>query len=289
MGRRGAGSSLAPEARVALAAALADPIFELIPLRNLEEQLAFLPPGALVSVTASPAKGLEVTLDWAARLSAAGFRVIPHLAARMVRDRAELASLLEFARAAGLSRVFVVGGDAEVPGEFLDGLSLLRAMDELRSPFEEAGCPCYPQGHPVIPDDALLAALMAKAPFVGHATTQLGFDTGAIARWVAARRAAGFTPDVVVGVPGVADPQRLLSIATRIGVTDSRKFLTRNLRFAAGLAKAGGFYKPTSFVEGLAPLLADPAARVSGFHLYTFNAVEPTEAWRREMLDRLAG
>ena len=289
MRRPGTGSLLAPDARAALATALADPIFELIPLRNLEEQLAFLPPGALVSVTASPAKGLEVTLDWAARLSAAGFRAIPHLSARMVRDRAELASLLDFARAAGLSRVFVVGGDADIPGDFPDGLSLLRAIDELGSPFEEAGCPCYPQGHPVIPDEALLGALLAKAPLVGHVTTQLGFDTSAIARWVAARRAAGFTPDVVVGVPGVADPQRLLSIATRIGVTDSRKFLARNLRFAAGLAKTGGFYKPTSFVEGLAPLLADPAARVTGFHLYTFNAVEPTEAWRREMLDRLAG
>ena len=33
-------------------------------------------------------------------------------------------------------------------------------------------------------------------------------------------------------------------------------------------------------LEGLAPLLADPAARVAGLHLYTFNAVEATEAWR---------
>jgi len=27
---------------------------------------------------------------------------------------------------------------------------------------------------------------------------------------------------------------------------------------------------------------------VSGLHLYTFNAVEATEAWRQEMLERLA-
>jgi hypothetical protein len=37
-------------------------------------------------------------------------------------------------------------------------------------------------------------------------------------------------------------------------------------------------------VQDLAPLLADPAARVTGLHLYTFNAVEATEAWRRSML-----
>jgi methylenetetrahydrofolate reductase (NADPH) len=53
------------------------------------------------------------------------------------------------------------------------------------------------------------------------------------------------------------------------------------------MAKSGGFYKPTKFVEDLAPLLADPAARVTGFHLYTFNAVEATEGWRQSMLQGL--
>ena len=51
------------------------------------------------------------------------------------------------------------------------------------------------------------------------------------------------------------------------------------------MARSGGFYKPTGFVEALAPLLADPLAGVTGFHLYTFNAVEATEAWRQGMLD----
>jgi methylenetetrahydrofolate reductase (NADPH) len=92
----------------------------------------------------------------------------------------------------------------------------------------------------------------------------------------------------VLGVPGVSEPQRLLSIAARVGVADARRFVTRNLGFVAGLARSGGFYRPTSFVEGVAPLLADPAARVTGFHLYTFNAVDATERWRREALDRLA-
>jgi methylenetetrahydrofolate reductase (NADPH) len=92
----------------------------------------------------------------------------------------------------------------------------------------------------------------------------------------------------VVGVPGVADPQKLLSIATRIGVKDAKRFLVKNLRFVTGLAKSGGFYKPTSFVEELAPLVADPAARVTGLHLSTFNAVEATESWRQSMLEKLA-
>jgi len=275
--------------RAALRVVLADPIFELLPLKSIADQVPHLPAGARVSVTASPAKGIDATLDWAARLQGDGFRAIPHLSARMIRDRATLAGLLDRARAAGLTNAFVVGGDADEPGEYLDGLSLLVAMTEVGHPFTTIGCPAYPQGHPDIPDAALARALRDKAPYVAHVTTQMDFDTGAIARWVRARRAEGFEPDVVVGVPGVADPQKLLSIAARIGVKDAKRFLVKNLRFVTGLARSGGFYKPTRFVEDLAPLLADPSARVTGFHLYTFNAVEATETWRQTILETLAG
>ena len=274
--------------RSALRAVLADPIFELLPLKSLPDQIPHLPPGALVSVTASPAKGIDATVDWTARLQADGFRAIPHLSARMIADRDILAGLLSRAHEAGLSRAFVVGGDADEPGEYLDGLSLLRAMTELGHPFTTLGCPGYPQGHPDIPDKALAQALVDKAPYVAHVTTQMDFDAAAIARWVRARRAEGFEPDVVVGVPGVADPQKLLSIAARIGVKDAKRFLVKNLRFVTGLAKSGGFYKPTGFMEDLAPLVADPGTRVTGLHLYTFNAVEATESWRQSMLEKLA-
>ena len=160
-------------------------------------------------------------------------------------------------------------------------------MTELGHPFTTIGCPAYPQGHPDIPDAALAQALVDKAPFVAHVTTQMDFDTKAIATWVRARRAEGFAPDVVIGVPGVADPQKLLSIAARIGVKDAKRFLVKNVRFVTGLAKSGGFYKPTGFMEDLAPLVADPVARVTGLHLYTFNAVEATESWRQSMLERV--
>jgi len=273
--------------RGALRQVLTDPIFELLPLKSLPDQIPHLPPGALVSVTASPAKGIDATLDQSARLQADGFRAIPHLSARMIADRATLAGLLGRAREAGLTRVFVVGGDADEPGEYLDGLSLLQAMAEIGHPFTTIGCPAYPQGHPDIPDAALAQALVDKAPFVAHVTTQMDFDTKAIAAWVRARRAEGFGPDVVIGVPGVADPQKLLSIAARIGVKDAKRFLVKNVRFVTGLAKSGGFYKPTGFMEDLAPLLADPDARVTGLHLYTFNAVEATESWRQSMLETL--
>jgi methylenetetrahydrofolate reductase (NADPH) len=286
--RGGRRRGVAEAEAVALRAVLADPIFELLPLKSIGDQVPHLPPGARVSVTASPAKGIDATLDWAIRLQGDGFRAIPHLSARMIASRSVLEGLLARAREGGLTHAFVVGGDADEPGEYLDGLSLLRAMTDLGHPFTTLGCPAYPNGHPDIPADALAGALRDKAAYVDHVTTQMDFDTKTIASWVRARRAEGFDREVVIGVPGVADPQKLLSIAARIGVKDAKRFLMKNLRFVTGLAKSGGFSKPTGFVEELAPLIADPSARVTGLHLYTFNAVEATEAWRREMLERLA-
>jgi len=90
--------------RAALRNVLPDPIFELLPLKNIADQVPHLPAGARVSVTASPAKGIDATVDWAARLQADGFRAIPHLSARMIASRAVLAGLLERSRDAGLTR-----------------------------------------------------------------------------------------------------------------------------------------------------------------------------------------
>ena len=264
----------------ALARVLENPTFELIPLKNVREQAAALPRGATVSVTASPGKGIEATVELAIELEATGLRAIPHLSARMIRDPAHLAAILDRLEEASIDRAFVVGGDADEPGEFLDGLSLLRAMAALGRLPKELGCPCYPQGHPDIPDGALAQALRDKAEYVQYMTTQLCFDPAAIARFVADRRAEGNTLQVRLGIPGVAEIPKLLSISARIGVKDASKFVLRNYRFVGQLLRSGGVYKPSALMRQLAPLIADPAADVVGLHVYTFNNVAATVEWR---------
>ena len=288
-GRTGPGAGLAAPAREAITRVLSAPTFELIPLKNVHDQAAFLPAGATVSVTASPAKGIEATLDLAVALESKGLRAIPHLSARMIRDRAHLAAVLARLKAASIDRAFVVGGDAEDPGEFLDGLSLLRAMAELGDAPSDIGVPCYPQGHAVIPQPALLQALRDKAAFASYMTSQLCFDAVAIRVFIAARRAEGITLPVKIGIPGVAEIPKLLSISARIGVKDTGRFLSKNVRFVSELVTSGGIYRPTGLLEKLAPVLADPAADVIDLHLYTFNQVESTEAWRGGYLAALQG
>lgn len=283
LGRR---SALDARARAALAGILENPRFELVPLKHALDHIGALPPGAVVPVTASPARGIDATIDLAEQLAARGFAAVPHLAARMVRDRDHLRELMARLEGSGIDRAFVIGGDATEPGDFGDGLSLLREMADLGHPFTEIGVPCYPGGHAFIPADRLAEALAAKAPFASYMTTQLCFDPSAVTAWLREGRADGITLPVHLGVPGVAEIRRLLAISARIGVRDSRRFLAGNTSLVGRLLRPGG-YRPDGLLEGLAPLIADPVAEVRAIHLYTFNQVETTEAWRRRFLESL--
>ena len=124
-------SRLDEAGRAALIRVLEAPTFELIPLKNADDQAGHLPAGATVSVTASPAKGQMATAELSLRLHDRGLRVVPHLSARLTRDREELLAFLTPLRDAGIDRLFVVGGDPEEPGAYPDALSILREMADL--------------------------------------------------------------------------------------------------------------------------------------------------------------
>lgn len=278
----------AERGRAALARVLAASSIELLPLPSVRGQIGALPPASQVSVTASPGRGLEATVELAVTLTAAGHQAVPHLAARSVRDRAHLRALLARMADGGVDRAFVVGGDEREPGAYVDGLALLRAIADLGPPLREVGIPCYPDGHPLLSEHTLLASLREKAPYAAYMTSQLCFDARRIERWVRARRAEGLALPLVIGVPGLTEPHRLVTIGTRIGVRDASRFLRKNVGLVSRLLRSGGFYRPDALLRDLAPLIADPAAMITSLHLYTFNAVAATVAWRSERLAALA-
>ncbi len=275
------------ETKAALRRVLEHAKFELIPLKNVLDQARFLPTGATVSVTASPAKGLDATIDLAEQLQQMGFDVVPHLSARLTRDRSHLETIVKRLDSLGIHKAFVVGGDADVPGDYFDGLSLLTDLEEIGHPFTEIGLPSYPEGHAVIPTEALTQALFDKQRFASYMATQMCFDGRAIERWLGEMRPRGVSLPVVLGVPGVADRLKLLSISARIGVGDSVRFLKKNTSLIGKFAKPGG-YSPAELLEDLGPFLADPGANIQGAHIYTFNQCETTEAWRQDYLASLA-
>ncbi len=265
---------------------LLNPKYELIPLKNVLEQAEHLPEGAIVSVTASPQKGMADTVDLTLELKNRGFDVIPHISARLTKDRAELETILKRIDEADIHKAFVVGGDAEDPGEFFDGLAVLTAMEEIGHGLTEIGIPAYPEGHHIVDDATINQALEDKLPYASYLTTQMCFVPDAIEGWLKDVRDRGIGLGVYIGIPGVAELTKLISLSMRIGVGPSARFLSKNKSLAGRLVRPGG-YSPDDLIVGLGPILADPAANVSGFHVYTFNRVETTEAWRHDMLAAL--
>ncbi len=254
--------------------------FEMMPTEGAVEQAAYLPEGAKVAVSCSPAKGVEGTLALSEELSGRGFRVVPHVSARLVKDEAHLEEILRRLGGVGVKDIFVVGGDTKEPaGPFEDAFALLSAMGDVGHGFEHVGVTGYPEGHPAIADDALRRALRDKLPFATYIVTQMCFDPEAILGWVAGIRREGIGLPVYVGIPGAVERRKLLRISLRIGVGDSVRFLAKHANIVASLLKPG--YNPDTLVEELAPYVGDRAHNIAGFHVYTFNQVESTEKWRR--------
>ncbi len=263
--------------------------YEVLPTPSIEDKiLEHVPRDRTLTVTASPAKGIEDTVALAERLTKHGYRAVPHLAARMVSGRTELSEIASRLTAAGVDTVFVPGGDQDPPaGDYTSALDLLEDLTAIGRPFSEVGITGYPESHPTISDDLTVQSMWDKRQHASHVVSNLSFDPATIELWVRRMRQRGITLPILLGIPGPVERTKLLAMATRIGVGDSTRFLAKHKGTFARLAAPGGF-TGERFLERCASSLSQPEARVTGLHVYTFNQVAETESWRREYLERLA-
>jgi len=263
---------------------LSRPRFEILPTEGAEERAGYLPEDAKVAVTCSPGKGIEHTLRFSQRLLQRGFRVVPHVAARLVSGEAHLQKILRWFDEHGVREIYVIGGDSKEPlGPYASALQMLHAMSQLEHGIEEVGIGGYPEGHPLIDDEELDRVLLDKQPFASYVVTQLCFDADTILRWISGIRRKGIRLPVYVGLPGEVDRTKLLRVSLKVGVGDSVRFLRKQTGLVGMLLKPGG-YSPDGLVERLAPYAHDEHYDIVGLHLYTFNQVESTARGRQRML-----
>jgi methylenetetrahydrofolate reductase (NADPH) len=252
--------------------------FEVLPFERAAREAADLPEATRLTVTSSPRHGADQTVEFAVRLAELGHTVVPHLAARAVRDEAHLDGLLGQLERAGLDEAFVIAGDnPETAGSYSSAGELL---PRVRARVRRVGVAAYPEGHPQIDPDVLAQALEEKSAYADYMVTQMCFDPDALLRWLRETRARGVGLPLVVGLPGAVDRKRLLEVSMRIGVGPSVAYV-RKQRGLRGLLR-----RPTSTADkllgALAPCLDDPDLNVAGFHYYTLNALIDTWNWERE-------
>ncbi|NIM69205.1 MAG: methylenetetrahydrofolate reductase [Xanthomonadales bacterium] len=257
---------------------------EIFPTPSIERRLADLAPGSFVSVSCSPTKGVDATLDLTHRLADRGFRVVPHIAAKMVRGDGHLREIMARLEDLPVDSIFVPGGDAARPlGPFGTAWQLLQAISEYDHRFAEIGIATHPEGHPEVAADVLLAELERKQALATYLVTQMCFDVQLLGRWLRAIRARGVRLPAWIGIPGVSDRATLLKTSLRIGVGDSLRFLRRK-RDAVARFLSASVYTPDALLRALAPLLHEESLDIAGCHVFSFNQVEQTEAWRRQAL-----
>ncbi len=261
--------------------------FEVIPLKSLTEAESALPAGAKVSVTASPAKGLAVTQEITERLLGRGYHAIPHISARMVRDPAHTKKLAQWFRDAGVSTVFIVGGDAEESGHYNDAVEFLADLLDTDHGLSTIGVTAYPDGHAFISDDKLHQALhdkqrlLADAGVAGYCSTQMCFDPSTISRWMKAERAAGMDLPIHLGLSGVVDRTKLLTMGARLGIGQSLSYLRKNRKAITSMMTTAS-YDPNDLLIALSNEMYELDGQ--GLHVFTFNQVAATEKWRRAQL-----
>jgi methylenetetrahydrofolate reductase (NADPH) len=266
---------------------------EVIPTGTILDRLIHVPRHSYVAITCSPVKGLEPTLELVESLRALPeerrLKLIPHIAARMVRDKGHLREILARLEAARVESIFVPGGDAAKPAGAYDcSLDLLRDIADIGHSIEDVGIASHPEGHPLVSDEELLRLLKAKQPLATYLVTQMCFDPQALVSWLRRIRGEGIYLPAWIGLPGVADISKLIALSLRIGVGQSVKVLKKQKGLIRKLVSHRP-YQPDDLLAGLEPSLTDPEMNIPGFHLFSFNNIESTESWRLQASRRYRG
>ena len=263
--------------------------YEVLPTQSAEDAvLESVPRDVVVTITASPSRGLEPTLALAERLAAEGYQVVPHLSARLVRDSAHLGEVVARMTAIGVDDVFVPAGDADPPaGEFSSALDVLEHLVERGSPFKHVGITGYPETHPKIEDDITVQSMWDKRRHATYIVSNLCFDPGVLRQWIVRIRRRGVKLPLLVGLAGPVERTKLVQMATKIGVADSARFVAGHSSAFVRLSTPGA-YQPERLLDRVGSTLAAPESLVDGLHVFTFNQVRQAEQWRQELLADLS-
>lgn len=245
---------------------------------------AHLRPGATVYVGSPPTRDPGEVVDTARLLREAGFRPVPHIAARAIADRDRLEDLLHrLTSQADVDQVLVVGGGRVKPvGEFRSALQILETGLLEEFGIRRVGVAGYPEGHPAIPQEELLAALdekIAHGRRTGteiHIVTQFCFDPARVASWEKHIRSKLGPVPVHVGIAGPASLASLVKYARICGIGQSVRLLTRG---ASSLHKLPVF-SPDYFLAAIAEHKdLDPSCGIVKAHFYSFGGTARTARW----------
>ena len=278
---------------------MADPISDFLKRLSIEitaRQVDKLPliaarlrPGAKVFIALIDPADRAAQIAAAAAVRAHGLDPVPHVPARFIRDRADLADRLgRFAGEAKVTHALVLGGGAPEPlGVYDAALGLIDTGLFEANGITRIGLAGHPEGNPDIVrrhgEAMLITALKDKQAaaaahgLAAHIATQFLFEAEPVARWARQLKDEGIDLPIHVGVPGPATIKTLARYALMCGVGNSARFIRRQ---ALNVSKLLTVSAPDDFVAGLARLSAEaPELNIAAPHIYPFGGFDRLFDW----------
>lgn len=246
------------------------------------EHLALLPPKTRIFVTFLPQHRLDDTLKTCEAIWAQGFRPVPHLAARNLRQVDDLKRFYE-ALQHWQGEALLIAGAAKKARAFDSSLSVLQQAQSMEFPWQALYFAGHPEGSPDISTAALKEAERKKDEwlqehrFNGAWVSQLCFSAEALLNWAADLQSRQLQAGVVVGIAGRTHITSLMRFAQQCGIGNSLRFLKQNRSKIWNLFKR---YDPCPLLYTLAQ--ARHEKRFPAFqhiHVYPFGTLRDTALW----------
>jgi len=240
--------------------------------------------GIRVYVSAIPTRPSAELIEQSAMVRKVGLEPIPHIAVRNYTSRDELSGIIgRLASEAAVRHVLVISGDrGDSSGPFTASLEIIESGILQQHGITNVSIAGHPDGHPVVANDVMYRALLAKieaaeqSGLTADIVTQFAFDANGITRWVMKMRDLGIEAPIRIGLAGPTNLTTLLKYAQRCGVKASIGGITKH----AGLVKnLFGVSAPDSIVRVLAGENAAGSLGSVAVHYFSFGGVAATSKW----------
>ena len=241
----------------------------------------------------SEKEDIKTMVATAKRISEEGFSVMPHIPARIIKDKATLANWISMYRnEANVTEALLIGGGASQPlGDFDSSIQLIESGVFDDAGFKRLHIAGHPEGSKDIDPDGsnanVSSALSWKQEFSNRTdaemaiATQFCFDATAVTKWAERLKQDGIDIPIHIGIAGPAKLQTLLRFSIECGVGPSMKILTKR---AKDITKLLLPYKPTEILEALADYkMKDPSLNIDQVHFFPIGGIRQTVDWVKEV------
>ena len=231
----------------------------------------------------------------AKRLNDEGFTVMPHIPARVIKNKAMLGDWLSmYQNEAGVDEALLIAGGSPKPiGDYDSSIKLIESGLFDLAGFKRLHIAGHPEGNKDIDPDGEIKnvseALSWKQEFSKRTdaemaiATQFCFDANVVKKWMDDIKDDGIDIPIHIGIAGPAKLQTILKFSIECGIGSSMKILTKR---AKDITKLLLPYEPTQVLRDLAEYKAkDPKFNIEQVHFFPFGGIKQTSDWVREVLN----